>query len=539
MLCRNKNSRRLPSVLSNMLFQRRLLPCLSKIQSTRLFSTLKVGNFVDGEERYGSGPVFQSRNPATNQVLADCYPPNKAEVAQAVESARSGFNEWSSMTGVQRGKVMRNAAQLIKKYADEIAVLETKDTGHPIFETEFAHVAACAEVLEYYADLAGSCLEGKHIELAGGSSASVLREPFGVTAGVVAWNYPFNMAVYKSAILLAAGNSVVLKPSEKSPVNTTRLAKIFMEAGAPKGALNVVVGAGDVGAMLVENPGINKVSFTGSTAVGKKILQMCSHDIKPATLELGGKSPLIVFEDADIDAAVLGAVIGNFFTAGEICTNSTRVFVHEKIYDEFLAKFVAKANALRVGCPLHRDTQMGALIDHGHADNVRKAILKGVEQGGEIVAGGVDLYNMTEKNFVNPDATCGGVALDPRGFVRPTIFSNVQDHMTIAKDEIFGPVACVLKFSDIEEVLTRANDSPYGLASGVYTSSLKTANYAARKLQTGVVWVNTYNIYSPEVPIGGYKQSGFGREFGREALEHATQTKSIYWEANPSANLEY
>ncbi|CAD7923913.1 unnamed protein product [Amoebophrya sp. A120] len=362
---------------------------------------------------------------------------------------------------------------------------------------------------------------GKNLE--NGSFAQCLREPYGVCAAIVAWNYPFNMALYKASILLAAGNSIVMKPSSKTPINTMGLASLFTEAGLPDGVFNVVQGGSEQGSALCEHPGVDKISFTGSTPVGQKILKMAANTIKPCTLELGGKSPLIVFEDADIIPAVKAAMIANFYSAGEICTNGTRIFVHENIYDEFLAAFIQHSDALRVGDPQDPQTQIGALVDVGHADSVRDAITKAQQEGATLVTGG------------NEAPTGLAPHLNPLAFMRPTIFADVQDDHTLAKEEVFGPVASVFKFSDTEEVLFRANNTPYGLASGFFTRDLKRAHYVASKLQSGIVWCNTYNIYAPNVPVGGYKESGFGREFGEEALDHASHTKSVYFEMNPAA----
>ncbi|CAD7953294.1 unnamed protein product [Amoebophrya sp. A25] len=497
----------------------------SSTSSSRTFSTqpLKIGYYIDGMERFGDGETIVSKNPATDEEIAIVHGNTVSETCEAVESAKEGFREWSGMTGVERSRIMHRAAHILKENRVDIANMETKDSGHCIAETTAAHVDAGVETLEYYANLAVSAHEGKTIPLADGSFAQCVREPYGPCAAIVAWNYPFNMALYKSAILLAAGNSIVMKPSSKTPINTMGLASLFSEAGLPPGVFNVVQGGADVGSALCEHPDVAKVSFTGSTPVGKKILTMAAHTIKPTTLELGGKSPLIIFDDADILPAVKAALIANFYSAGEICTNGTRVFVHEKVYDQFLSTFAEQAEALRVGDPLDPETQIGALVDVGHADSVRDYITKGQSEGATLVSGGIEVPKDLPRH------------LNPIAFIRPTIFADVGDEMVLAKEEIFGPVASVLKFSDTEEVLHRANATEFGLASGFFTKDLKRAHYVASKLQSGIVWCNTYNIYAPNVPVGGYKQSGFGREFGEEALEHATHTKSIYFEMNPDA----
>eukprot|EP00392_Amoebophrya_sp_AT5.2_P000404 g405.t1 len=446
-----------------------------------------------------------------------------AEVSDAVASARSGFKIWSSMTGIERSRVMMRAAEILKQNRQDISVMESKDTGHCLAETSAAHVDAGIETLEYYANLAVRAHEGKVIPLASGSFAQSLREPYGVCAAIVAWNYPFNMALYKASILLAAGNSIVMKPSSKTPINTMGLASLFSEAGLPDGVFNVIHGGAEPGIALCEHPDVNKISFTGSTPVGQKILKMAAGGIKPCTVELGGKSPLIVFEDADIIPAVKAAMIANFYSAGEICTNGTRIFVHDSIYDEFVAAFVQHSEALKVGDPLDPETQIGCLVDAGHADSVRDYITKGQDEGAVLVSGGTAPPTNLARN------------LNPNAFIPPTIFADVQDDMVIAKEEIFGPVASVLKFSDDDEVIFRANNTKFGLASGFFTRDLKRAHHVASKLQSGIVWCNTFNIYAPNVPVGGYKESGFGREFGEEALDHASHTKSVYFEMNPDA----
>lgn len=495
--------------------------------ATRSFSSksqMKVGYYCHGEEKTGSGKQFQSINPANDEVVADVSGNTIEEVDQCIQSAKEGFEIWGKqMTGIERGRILNRAADLISENREEIALLETRDSGHCIAETKPAHVDQAVTTLRYYASLAAECMVGKHIPLENGSYALSVREPYGVTGAVVAWNYPFNMALYKSSILLAGGNSIVMKPSSKTPINTIGLAGLFSRAGLPNGVFNVVQGGSDVGSALCEHADVQKISFTGSTPVGEKILKMCAPTIKPVTLELGGKSPLIVFEDADILPAVKAALIANFYSAGEICTNGTRVFVHDSIYDSFCSEFKLQAERLKVGCPEDPETQIGALIDGGHADSVRDFISKGQEEGANLICGGVGPIADLPKHL-NPDT-----------FIAPTIFSEVEDNTTLAVEEIFGPVASVLRFKETDEVIQRANATPFGLAAGLFSRDLKRANYVASKLEAGIVWVNTYNIYSPNVPVGGFKQSGFGREFGAEALDHCTHTKSIYMEMNPDA----
>eukprot|EP00397_Hematodinium_sp_SG-2012_P031125 GEMP01033013.1.p1 GENE.GEMP01033013.1~~GEMP01033013.1.p1 ORF type:complete len:454 (+),score=108.35 GEMP01033013.1:326-1687(+) len=420
-----------------------------------------------------------------------------------------------------------DTARLLRSRREKIVEMETRDTGHPVSEVGPGHVDIAIDTLEFYSSLCHTAHDGSYIPLANGNYAHTVREPYGVISAIVAWNYPFQMALYKVAIALAGGNAVVMKPSSKTPINTVGLAKIFHEAGLPKGVFNVVQGGAQVGSDLVQHPDVDKVSFTGSTGVGAKILAMCAPNIRPATVELGGKSPLIVFPDADLESAVQAAMIANFYSAGEICTNGTRVFVHERVYDEFLSMFIEAASKLRVGDPMDPSTHIGSLIDVPHANSVREFITKGMSEGAACVCGDTHVEDKLPSH------------LDPEAYVPPTIFSNVKDDMALAREEIFGPVASVLKFSDEQEVISRANATPFGLASGVFTKDLSCAARVSQRLKAGVVWVNNYNVYHPAMPVGGYKASGFGREFGREAIDHVTQLKSVYHELGRVPQWEY
>jgi len=476
---------------------------------------------VDGRELKGDGDTFVTTNPATakHEVLATVSGYTAKDVDKAVNSARKGFEKWSAMSGHQRGDILRNAASLLRSRRHLIVEMEMQDTGHAISEIGPGHVDMAIDTLEYYGNLAPDAHEGHYIPLPNGNFTQVHREPYGVVAAIVAWNYPFQMALYKAAISLAAGNSVVMKPSSKTPINTVGLAKIFHEAGLPDGAFNVVQGGETCGTALVKHPLVDKVSFTGSTGVGGKVLEMCAPLIRPTTVELGGKSPLIIFPDADLNNAVQAAMIANFVSAGQICTNGTRVFVHEKVYDEFLEKFIIASGQLRVGDPSDPSTQVGSLIDVNHANSVRSFISEAkLNPHLKLACGDAHVEEQLPSH------------LDPQAFVPPTIFSNVTDDSVLATTEIFGPVASVFKFSDQQEVIDRANNTPFGLASGVFTKDINTASRVSRKLKAGVCWINNYNVYYPQMPVGGYKTSGFGREFGREALDHVTQTKSVCYE---------
>ncbi len=355
---------------------------------------------------------------------------------------------------------------------------------------------------------------GEHIDL-GGAFAYTRREPLGVVAAIGAWNYPIQIACWKAAPALACGNAVVFKPSELTPLSALQLAAILKEAGLPDGVFNVVQGGRETGSLLPGHPGVDKVSLTGSVPTGRAVMAAAGAAIKPATMELGGKSPLIVFEDADLDSAVGGAMLGNFYSAGQICSNGTRVFVHRRIRDDFLSRLVARTEAMRLGDPLDPATQMGPLISAAQREKVRFYIDAGRAEGATLRSGGsVPQLQGFEGGF----------------FLAPTIFADVRDTMRIAREEIFGPVMCVLDFDDEDEVIARANDTEFGLAAGVFTRDLARGHRVIARLDAGTCWINTYNLTPVEMPFGGVKRSGVGRENGRAAIEHYTRLKSVYVE---------
>ncbi len=474
-----------------------------------------VGLFVGGiEVRAQSGESFETVNPATGEVLATVDHANASDVDRAVESAQQGFAMWSAMTGAERGRIMLRAAAMLRARNDELAHLEVLDTGKPIAEASTVDVISGAECIEYFAGAAAT-IHGEYYDL-GGPFAYTRREPLGVCVGIGAWNYPLQIASWKSAPALACGNAVVFKPSELTPLTTMKLAEIYAEAGVPPGVFNVVQGDRRTGDALVRHPVVAKVSLTGSVPTGKAIMAAAADTLKAVTLELGGKSPLVIFEDADLDNAVSAALLANFYTQGEICSNGTRVFVHTSIHDAFVDALRIRTEKLVIGDPLDPRTDVGALISVDHLAKVLGFIDAGIAAGAHVVCGG---------------RRAGGTDLLDRGnFVEPTIFTACTDAMSIVTDEIFGPVMSVLAFDDEAEVGARANATEFGLAAGVFTNDLARGHRVAAALQAGIVWINTYNITPIEVPFGGVKQSGIGRENSLAAVEHYTQRKTVYVE---------
>jgi betaine-aldehyde dehydrogenase len=417
------------------------------------------------------------------------------------------------MSGAQRGRVLNRAVALLRERNDELARLEVLDTGKPLQEALAVDVSSGADAVEYFAGLAAS-IHGDHYDL-GSSFAYTRREPLGVCAGIGAWNYPIQIACWKSGPALACGNSMIFKPAELTPLTALRLAEIYTESGVPDGVFNVVQGDGSTGALLTAHPGIAKVSLTGEVTTGRKVMASAAETLKHVTLELGGKSPLIVFADADLDNAVSAALLANFYTQGEICSNGTRVFVDEAVHDEFVERLRIRTAKMRIGDPMNLETHVGALISAEHRDKVLGYIQAGIDAGARLVTG-------------------GGVPDGPECadgyFVEPTVFDGCTDDMTIVREEIFGPVMAVLTFNGEDEVVARANGTPYGLAAGIFTKDVQRAHRVAANLEAGTIWINTYNVTPIEMPFGGYKQSGIGRENSAAAIEHYTQLKSVYVE---------
>ncbi|OHV12293.1 betaine-aldehyde dehydrogenase [Kushneria phosphatilytica] len=465
-----------------------------------------------------SGQTFESINPWDGSVLADIQQASQADVDRAVAAAREGQKVWAAMTAMERSRILNRAVALLRERNDEIARVETLDTGKPLSETTAVDIVTGADVLEYYAGLAMS-VEGEQIPLRTDSFVYTRREPLGVCGAIGAWNYPIQIACWKSAPALATGNAVVFKPSEVTPLTTMMLAEIFSEAGLPDGVFNVVHGDGSVGAMLTGHPGIDKISFTGEAGTGKKVMSAAaSSSLKDVTMELGGKSPLIVFADADLDRAADGAMMANFYSSGQVCTNGTRVFVERSVKAEFEAKLLERVERVRAGDPMDMATNFGPLVSFEHLEKVTEYLEIGKQENARLLIGG---SRMTEGDF------------GKGAFVAPTIFTDCSDDMRIVREEIFGPVMSVLSFDDEAEVIRRANNTEYGLAAGVFTEGLNRAHRVVHQLEAGICWVNTWGDSPAEMPVGGYKHSGVGRENGMLTLDHYTQVKSVQIEMGP------
>ena len=466
--------------------------------------------FIHGRYVDSGGGRFDNINPATGESLGEVHAASQGDADAAVESAREGFAEWSSFSGAARGRVLRRAEEILRARNDELAEWETRDSGKPVQESKVADVHLGADWFEYYAGIAPA-LGGEYMHEKNGFSYT-RREPLGVCAGIGAWNYPLQVTCWKAAPALACGNAMVCKPSELAPVTSTLLAEILLEAGLPKGAYNVIHGFGGVGAMLSRHPGVAKVSLTGEVGTGKKVMADAAGTLKNITLELGGKSPLLVFEDADLRDAVSAAMLGNFYTQGEICTNCTRVFVHRSIKEEFIRQVVGRSKKLKTGNPEDPETQIGSLISMEHREKVLDYIKKAEAAGAKLLLGGGA-----------PDDP----ALAKGAFVLPTIFDECEDGMPHVREEIFGPVMSVLTFDEEDEAVRRANDTVYGLAAGVFTRDLNRAHRVAGRLEAGICWINNYNAYPMNLPAGGFKQSGLGTENGMETVRHYTRLKTV------------
>jgi betaine-aldehyde dehydrogenase len=474
----------------------------------------RLQNYIHG--RYaaaGHDAVFDNVNPATGQVVSHVEPALESEINLALSSAEDGFARWSAMSGAERGRILFAAARLLRARNRELAELEVRDTGKPIQEAEVVDVISGADCIEYFAGVA-STLRGEQIAL-NNAFVYTRREPLGVCVGIGAWNYPLQIACWKSAPALACGNAMVFKTSEMTPTTAAKLAEIYTEAGMPDGVFNVVHGDARTGSLLTADPRVAKVSLTGSIGTGKKVLAAASSSVKRVTMELGGKSALLVFADADLHQAVSAAMLGNFYTQGEVCTNCTRVFVEDEVYDAFLDLLVARTKKLRIGDPLDPLTQVGALISKPHLERVLGFIASGKEQGARLVTGGTRAH---------------GADFERGNFVLPTVFADCTDEMTIVREEIFGPVMSVLRFGSENEAVQRANATKFGLAAGVFTRDLARAHRVAARLEAGICWINTYNITPVEMPFGGTKESGIGHENGQAAIDHYTQLKSVYVE---------
>ena len=475
--------------------------------------------YIDGRRvSASSGETFTVVNPFDGSHLATVQQAAKADVDAAVAAAHRGQCHWAAMTGMQRGRILNRAVALLRERNDELAELETRNTGKPISETVAVDIVTGADALEYYAGLAPA-IEGTQIPLREDSFVYTRREPLGVVGAIGAWNYPIQIACWKAAPALAAGNAVVFKPSEVTPLTAMALAEIFTEAGLPDGVFNVVHGDGRVGQMLTAHPGIDKVSFTGEVGTGKKVMADAGGStLKDVTMELGGKSPLIVYADADLDRAADAAMMANFYSSGQICTNGTRVFVERSVKDAFESRISERVARIRAGDPSDPTVNFGPLVSFEHQAKVLDYIALGKREGARVLIGG-EAWN--QGDFANG------------AWAAPTIFTDCSDDMRIVREEIFGPVMAILAFDDEAEVIERANDTLYGLAAGVFTESLNRAHRTIHRLEAGICWINTWGESPAEMPVGGVKQSGVGRENGIETLAHYTQTKSVQIEMGP------
>lgn len=479
-----------------------------------MVETRHITSWIGGQSATEGGPSFDNRNPATGEILSRVEAASEALVERAVQSAADALPAWRARSGAERGRVLTAAAAALRARNDELARLEVLDVGKPLAEARAVDVASAADCLEYFGGLAAS-LQGQHVDLGEAAFGYTRREPLGVCAGIGAWNYPLQVAAWKAGPALAAGNTMVFKPSELTPTTADQLARLFSEVGLPPGVFNVVQGAADTGRALVAHPGVAKVSLTGEVSTGRTVMASAAATLKHVTLELGGKSPLVVFDDADLRNAVSAAILGNFYTQGEVCSNCTRVFVHDSIHDAFVEQLRTRTEAMTIGDPMSPATDVGSLISGEHLDKVLGYIELGRAEGARLVTGGRRV-------------TDGALA---RGFfVEPTIFVDCKDDMRIAREEIFGPVMCILRFGDEDEVIRRANDTPFGLAAGVFTRDLARAHRVVARLDAGTCWINNFNITPIELPFGGNKQSGLGRENSPAALDAWTQLKSVYVE---------
>ncbi|MGN6464501.1 MAG: betaine-aldehyde dehydrogenase [Rhizobiaceae bacterium] len=457
--------------------------------------------------------------PATGETIAHLHAATPNIVELAIEAARAAQADWARLKPVERGRVLRRASDILRERNADLARLETLDTGKAIQETLVADPASAADALEFFGG-AVAAFNGDFVDL-GGSFGYTRREPLGVCVGIGAWNYPIQIAAWKSGPALAMGNSMVFKPSENTPLSALALAEIYTEAGLPAGLFNVVQGYGEVGAALVGHEAVAKVSVTGSVPTGRKVSALAGSKLKHVTMELGGKSPLIVFDDADLENAVGGAMMANFYSTGQVCSNGTRVFVQDGIGERFVQRLIERTKAIRIGDPLDPDTQMGPLINKAQQEKVLGYIETGKKEGATLACGGgVPKLQGFENGL----------------FVEPTVFTRVEDRMTIAREEIFGPVMAVLSFRGEDEVIGRANETEFGLAAGVFTRDLPRAHRVIAELQAGTCWINNYNLTPVELPFGGVKQSGMGRENALAALSHYSQLKTVYVETGNVAS---
>jgi len=481
---------------------------------TETLTPVKPGKLIINGQAVdsASGKTYTTFNPATEEPVCTVAEAGPEDVDRAVRAARAAFEgPWSKMRPAERQRVLWRLGDLILEHGDEIARLETLDNGKPIFESRQIDVPMAANCFHYFAGWTTK-LAGETLPVSPSFFTFTLREPLGVVGAIIPWNFPMIMVGWKAAPALAAGNCVVLKPAEITPLTAIRIGELALEAGLPPGVLNVLPGKGAiVGEAIVKHAGVDKISFTGSTEVGKHLMKLSADTLKKLTLELGGKSPNIVFADADLEAAVRGASTGIFYGKGEVCAAGSRLLVEGSIYDDFVARLADRARKLAPADPLDPKTRLGALVSETQMNKVLGYVETGGREGARLAAGG-------QRQPVNGKGW----------FVQATVLEGVENRMRVAQEEIFGPVLAVIRFDDVEDAIRKANDIPYGLAAGVWTRDVKKAHAVARRLQAGTVWVNTYNFYDAGMPFGGYKASGFGRDLGPECLRDYTQVKSVW-----------
>ncbi len=476
-------------------------------------TTVKPGRILINNEwcEARSGKTFSVTNPSTELELARCAEGDKADIDAAVSAARQAFDSgpWSRMAARERGRILYRLAGLLEQNKEELARLETMNNGKPINETLNADLPLAIECFEYYAGMADK-IQGDTIPVSGDFFNYTLREPAGVVGQIIPWNFPLLMAAWKLGPALATGCTVVLKPAEQTPLTALRLGELLIEAGMPKGVVNIVPGFGPTaGAALASHPQVDKIAFTGSTEVGRIVQQLAAGNLKRVSLELGGKAPNIVMADADLDAAVGGAMRGIFFNQGEVCCAGSRLFVEDKVKDTFLQKLKDRAENMVLGDPLNPKTEMGAQVSEEQFKKILGYIETGKAEGAKVLTGGTR-------------------AGDKGYFLKPTVLDNVTNSMTVARDEIFGPVTCAISFKNGDDLVQQANDTIYGLSAGIWTRDIGKAHRLARQIKAGTIWINCYNCFDAASPFGGYKQSGFGRELGKYALELYTQVKSVW-----------
>ena len=468
-----------------------------------------ASHFINGEYVEDSnGAPIDVIYPATGAIIARVYSATPDIIERAVQSGLNAQKAWARLSGTERGRVLQRAAAIMRERNRELSILETYDTGKPMSETLYVDATSGADALEYFGGLAGS-ITGEHIPLAEGNWAYTRREALGLCVGIGAWNYPTQIACWKGAPALACGNAMIFKPSETTPLCALKVAEILMEAGLPAGLYNVIQGMGDVGASLVSDPRVDKVSLTGSVPTGRKVYAAAASQMKHVTMELGGKSPLVIFDDADLENSVSGAILANFYSTGQVCSNGTRVFVQRGILDAFLKRLTERLDLAVIGDPQDERTNFGPMVSERQLDIVLSYINKGKAEGARLITGG---------NRIPSDGY----------YIQPTVFADVTDDMSIAREEVFGPLMSVLSFDNEEEVVGRANATEFGLAAGVFTADLSRAHRMVDALDAGTCFINSYNDAPVEVPFGGVKMSGVGRENSKAAILHYSQLKSVF-----------